>query len=68
MTTSTLPPAHALGFDSRAVHVGRADLDVGDLGGLHQEPATLLVGQRQDARVLGERVGDQLLHALYVEG
>ena len=43
-------------------HVGGADLDVGDLGRLHQESSALLVGQRQHARVLGQRVGDQLLH------
>ena len=38
MTTSTLPPAHALGFDSRAVHVGRADLE--ELG-VHALPLDL---------------------------
>ena len=42
--------------------VGGADLDVGDLRRLHQEPAALLVGQAQHARVLAQRVGDQLLH------
>src|ERR1700754_1579104 len=42
-------------------HIGRADLDIGDLRRLHQEAASLLVGQGQDAGIVAQRVGDQLL-------
>src|SRR5689334_4957728 len=54
--------AHYTDPEADAPYVGGADFDVGDLGGLHQESPALLVGQREHARILGQRIGDQLLH------
>src|SRR6476620_821151 len=54
--------AHCTNTEADTADVGGTDLDICDLRRLHEETTALLVGQGQHARILAERIGDQLLH------
>src|SRR3954447_4996169 len=62
--TCRLPGLDGLRADAEAdpAHVGGTDLHISDLRRLHQETAALLVGQGQHARIVAQRIADQLLH------
>src|SRR5690349_9882477 len=63
--TCRLPVLDGLRADhteSDPADIRGADLDVGDLRRLDQEPPALLVGQGQYARILAQCIGDLLLH------